>query len=127
MTKVSEIKTLTGNPALVRFEDDALLHNPLHVLKKFKDAEHLGVREPGSLILSTVDRHKKPLSRVVLLKTIDDTGVIFASSSASKKGKDIATNPFVAGTLWWRETLQQVNFMGCCVDNASLSIGPSLA
>ena len=72
----------------------------------------LNVSEPGGLVLSTVDSNGKTISRVVLLNTIDDTGVIFASSSNSKKGMDISNNASVAGTLWWRETMQQVNFMG---------------
>lgn len=106
-------KTLTGNPALVYSGFDELPHNPLHLLQNwFKEAIKFNVSEPGSLVLSTVDMNRKPSSRVVLLKTVDDTGVIFSSSSNSKKGIDISNNTSVAGTLWWRETMQQVNFMG---------------
>ena len=113
MTKIPEPKTLTGNPALVHAGFDELPHNPLHLLQNwFCDAIKLNVSEPGGLVLSTVDSNGKPFSRVVLLKTIDDTGVIFASQSNSKKGIDISNNTSVAGTLWWRETMQQVNFMG---------------
>lgn len=113
MKKISEPRTLTGNPALVDYGFDELPRNPLPLLQNwFKEAIKLNVSEPGGLVLSTVNSHGKPFSRVVLLKTIDDTGVIFASSSNSKKGRDISSNPVVAGTLWWRETMQQVNFMG---------------
>ena len=113
MTKIPEPKTLTGNPALVHSGFDEFPHNPLHLLQNwFCDAIKLNVSEPGGLVLSTVDSNSKPFSRVVLLKTIDDTGVVFASSSNSKKGMDISNNTSVAGTLWWRETMQQVNFMG---------------
>lgn len=114
MTNIQEPKTLTGNPALAHSGFDELLHNPLHLLQNwFHDAIKLNVSEPGGLVLSTIDRNGKPFSRVVLLKSIDDTGVIFASSSNSKKGIDISHNASVAGTLWWRETMQQVNFVGC--------------
>jgi len=113
MTKIPEPKTLTGNPALVHAGFDALLSNPLHLLQNwFKQAIKLNVSEPGGLVLSTVDSNGKPFSRVVLLKTIGDTGVVFASSSNSKKGMEISNNTSVAGTLWWRETMQQVSFMG---------------
>lgn len=113
MTKIPEPKTLTGNPALIHSGFDELPHNPLHLLQNwFKQAIKLNVSEPGGLVLSTVDSNGKPFSRVVLLKTIDDTGVVFASQSNSKKGMDISNNASVAGTLWWRETMQQVNFMG---------------
>lgn len=116
MTNIQEPKTLTGNPALAHSGFDELPRNPLHLLQNwFHDAIRLNVSEPGGVVLSTVDGNGKPSSRVVLLKTIDDTGVIFASSSSSKKGMDISNNTSVAGTLWWRETMQQVNFMGCAV------------
>lgn len=113
MTKIPGLKTLTGDPALVHSGFDELPHNPLHLLKSwFHDATKLNVSEPGGFILSTVDGNSKPFSRVVLLKTIDDTGVSFASSSNSKKGMDISNNTAGDGTLWWRETMQQVNFIG---------------
>lgn len=113
MTKISESKTLTGNPVLVHSSFDELPYNPLCLLQNwFHEAIKLNVSEPGGLVLSTVDKNGKPFSRVVLLKTIDDAGVIFASSSDSKKGMDISGNPSVSGTLWWRETMQQVNFVG---------------
>jgi pyridoxine/pyridoxamine 5'-phosphate oxidase len=38
--------------------------------------------------------------------------VVFASSDVSHKGRDLQTKPVTAGTLWWRETMQQVNFYG---------------
>ena len=113
MTNMQEAKTLMGNPALIHSRFDELPYNPLDLLKNwFNDAIKFDVSEPGGLILSTVDRDGKPVSRVILLKNIDDTGVIFASSSNSKKGMDISKNTLVAGTLWWRETMQQVNFVG---------------
>jgi pyridoxamine 5'-phosphate oxidase len=35
-----------------------------------------------------------------------------SSSDISQKGRDLQTNPVAAGTLWWRETMQQINFQG---------------
>lgn len=113
MTKISESKTLTGNPTLVNsgFEDP--VYNPLQLLQEWlTQAEQLNVSEPYGLVLSTVDTTGHPSSRVVLLKTIDDMGIVFASSATSKKGIDISHQSAVAGTLWWRETMQQVNFIG---------------
>ena len=88
--------------------------NPLKLLQEWlEEAEILKIVEPRGMVLSTVDTDKKPSSRVVLLKTIDEKGVIFVSSETSKKGKDLQLNPMAAGTLWWRETMQQINFYGC--------------
>ena len=108
-----ESLTLTGNPDCVNPGFDCLPDNPLHLLKEWLDsADRLKIVEPRGLVLSTIDDCGRPSSRVVLMKTVDDTGVIFASSETSQKGKDLEKNPIIAGTLWWRETMQQINFCG---------------
>ncbi len=108
-----EEKTLTGNPDLVDPGFDCPPDNPLHLLQCWLDtADQLKISEPRGLVLSTVSDRGIPSSRVVLLKTVDEKGVTFASSDVSQKGKDLKTNPVAAGTLWWRETMQQINFYG---------------
>ncbi|MCE3239317.1 MAG: phenazine biosynthesis protein, partial [Gammaproteobacteria bacterium] len=105
--------TLTGNPSLVTPNFDAPASNPLLMLKDWlKEAERLRINEPRSLVLSTVNQSGRPSSRVVFLRDCDDEGIVFATSQVSAKGKDLILNPWAAGTLWWRETLQQINFQG---------------
>jgi pyridoxamine 5'-phosphate oxidase len=105
--------TLTGNPTLVKPNFDTPPANPLIMLKEWlEEAERLGIVEPKGLILSTVNDHHHPSSRVVFLRACDEKGIIFATSENSFKGKELASNPWAAGTLWWRETLQQINFQG---------------
>lgn len=106
--------TLTGNPHLVDSGFDSPPNNPMHLLQNWLNmSDRLKVVESRGLVLSTVDGRGTPSSRVVLLKSVDDTGVIFSSSAGSQKGKDLEKNPLAAGTLWWRETMQQINFQGC--------------
>ena len=106
--------TLTGNSNLVSahyFDVPPL--DPLSLLKEWVDtAVLLKLSEPMSLVLSTINVSNKPSSRVVLLKEIDTTGVIFCSNESSQKIRDSHSNPYVSGTLWWRETIQQINFSG---------------
>lgn len=105
--------TLTGNPSLVKSGFDNAPNDPLVLFKQWLEAaDQLEVVEPRGMVLSTVDSSNLPSSRVVLLKTVDDKGVVFASSETSKKGQDLQQNPMAAGTLWWRETMQQINFSG---------------
>lgn len=87
---MNESKTLAGNPSLVNPGFNEPPHNPLHLLQQWlSEADRLNISEPRGLVLSTVDSTGRPSSRVVLLKTIDETGAIFVSSSASKKGLDL--------------------------------------
>ncbi len=108
-----ETTTLTGDSSLANAGFDNPPANPLHLVQRWlEQADSLKIIEPRALVLSTMREISKPSSRVVLLKTVNDTGVIFASSEVSQKGKDIEANPVAAGTLWWRETMQQINFSG---------------
>ena len=105
--------TLTGNPKAIDSGFDAPPSNPMLLFKQWlSQADALKISEPRGFVLSTVDNSSKPSSRVVLLKDLDDKGIIFSSSSLSQKGKDLSSNPIVSGALWWRETIQQIKFSG---------------
>lgn len=105
--------TLTGSPSIVNPNFDHPPENPLFLLQKWLEiADKIGVSESRGLVLSTVNNYNRPSSRVVLMKDFDERGVIFGTSQESAKGKDLELNPYAAGTLWWRETLQQINIHG---------------
>ena len=106
-------KTLTGNPDLINSGFDCPPDSPLDLLQSWLNtADLLKIIEPRGLVLSTINTQNSPSRRVVLLKTVDEKGVTFASSDIIQKGRDLQTNPIAAGTLWWRETMQQINFQG---------------
>ncbi|MES2252406.1 MAG: pyridoxal 5'-phosphate synthase [Pseudomonadota bacterium] len=105
--------TLTGNPDLTDSGFSSPTLNPFDLFKQWlSEADRLHIPEPRALILSTVNAAGAPSSRVVLMKSFDETGVTFGTSSFSQKIKDIDENPHVAGTLWWQKTMQQINFKG---------------
>lgn len=105
--------TLTGDSTLI---DSGFHHppnNPMILFQQWlKKAEEIGVCEPRSMTLATVDEQHRPACRILLLKECDEEGIIFSTSEESAKGNDLSINPWAAGNLWWRETLQQVNFRG---------------
>jgi dihydrophenazinedicarboxylate synthase len=76
-----------------------------------QSADARGVREPRALALATADATGRPSNRIVLLKQASPS-IVFAFSANSRKGRNLATNPRAAGTLYWRETLQQVVIEG---------------
>jgi pyridoxamine-phosphate oxidase len=110
---VSEpVETLSGDSTLALPEFDAPPEEPLPLLGRWlRDADERGVREPRALALATADPTGRPSTRIVLLKQADPA-VVFAFSADSRKGRELAANPRAAGTLYWRETLQQVVFEG---------------
>ena len=105
--------SLTGNPSLVNPGFDCPPANPLLLFQEWLErAEKLKVKEPRALILSTANKLGRPSSRVVFLRACNETGIIFATGEKSTKGRELASNPWAAGTLWWPESIQQINFQG---------------
>jgi dihydrophenazinedicarboxylate synthase len=105
-------ETLSGDPTLELPEFDAPPGDPLALLERWLQlADDRGVREPRALALATADAERRPSSRILLLKQATPF-LVFAGSYESRKGRDLAENPRAAGTLYWRETLQQVTIEG---------------
>ncbi|HET8814415.1 MAG TPA: pyridoxal 5'-phosphate synthase [Solirubrobacterales bacterium] len=106
------IETLSGDPTLVLPEFDDPPSDPLRLLERWlRLAVERGVREPRALALATADAQGRPSSRIVLLKQVAPA-LIFSGSYESRKGRELEINPRAAGTLYWRETLQQINVEG---------------
>lgn len=108
----SPVETLSGDSSLELPEFDSPPADPLSLLERWLEAaDERGVREPRALALATADAEARPSVRIVLLKQVAPA-VVFVFSSASRKGRDLEANPRAAGTLYWRETLQQIVFEG---------------
>jgi dihydrophenazinedicarboxylate synthase len=105
-------ETLSGDPSLQLPEFDAPPAGPLPLLERWLGAaDERGVREPRAMALATADADGRPSNRIVLLKRVRPA-ILFAFAASSRKGRELAANPRAAGTLYWRETLQQVVFEG---------------
>lgn len=71
-----------------------------------------GVAEPHAMTLSTVDADGDPDARVLLLKDVDERGWSFASSRASRKGRQLAAAPAAALSVYWPALGRQVRLRG---------------
>lgn len=108
-----EENTLTGDSSLIDSGLDSPPPNPLLLFRKWiEQAENIDIPEARGFTLSTADNDGYPSSRILLMKDMDETGIIFLTSGDSAKGHEMKANPHVAGTFWWKETLQQINFKG---------------
>lgn len=105
--------TLSGTAPKDLPEFEAPPSDPFAIASRWLEAaDRDGIREPRALTLATADASARVSSRVVLLKRLDAEGAIFTTSYASRKAHDLADNPYASGTLYWRETLQQLSFAG---------------
>lgn len=106
-------RTLSGDTGLVLPEFDSPPQEPHHLLRSWLDsAVARGVREPFAAVLATVGPSGEVSSRVLMVKEVDDRGLLFASSQDSRKGRDLAVSPRASLTSHWRETLQQLSVQG---------------
>ncbi len=66
----------------------------------------------NAMTLATVGENGRPSARVVLLKEIDDRGLVFFTNYDSRKGKHLAANPYAALCIFWEPMHRQVRFEG---------------
>jgi pyridoxamine 5'-phosphate oxidase len=73
-----------------------------------------GVPEPHVVTLSTADARGRPSSRVLMLRDVDVAGAgwRFASGAASRKGVELAANPWAALSVYWPKQGRQVRVAG---------------
>lgn len=77
-----------------------------------EEAIRAQVPEPTAMHLATVDAQGRPGGRIMLLKGADAAGFVFFTNYASRKGRDLAANPNVALTFFWKELERQVRIEG---------------
>jgi pyridoxamine 5'-phosphate oxidase len=99
-----------GSPDL---DVDWLADGWVVLLRKWiDDAERAGVAEPNAMVLATVDDRGRPMSRAVLCKSVDDTGITFFTNYDSAKGAELAANPYASATFPWYALGRQVHIRG---------------
>ncbi|WP_307786916.1 pyridoxine/pyridoxamine 5'-phosphate oxidase [Mycolicibacterium mengxianglii] len=95
----------------------------------FCHAVDSGVPEPHAMTLATADAAGRPSARVLILKDVGpDASWHFASSAASRKGRELTANPVAALTFYWPALGRQVRVEGpVLVDPPEVSAADFLA
>ncbi len=78
----------------------------------YDEARDAGVHEPNAMVLSTASREGRPSSRTVLLKEVSARGFVFYTNHASRKGGELAANPWAALLFVWPDLERQVRVEG---------------
>jgi pyridoxamine 5'-phosphate oxidase len=76
------------------------------------DARSAGLSEPNAFVLATVTAGGKPVSRTVLCKSADETGITFFTNYDSDKGEELAATPYASATFPWYQLGRQVHIRG---------------
>jgi pyridoxamine 5'-phosphate oxidase len=87
--------------------------NPFRQLERWlAEAIETHLYEPHGMTLSTVGANGRPSSRVVLLRGLDDSGLVFFSNYHSRKGRELEANPWACLNFWWPPLERQVRIEG---------------
>lgn len=70
------------------------------------------VPEPNAMTLATVGSDLRPSTRIVLIKGCDDRGIVWYTNYQSRKGRELAGNPFAALQFHWVELERVVRIEG---------------
>lgn len=77
-----------------------------------KEAIHAEVPEPNAMTVATVGSNLRPSTRVVLIKSYDEQGIVWYTNYESRKGQELAGNPFAALQFHWVELERVVRIEG---------------
>jgi len=87
--------------------------NPLKQFERWlNEAIQSEVPEPNAMTLATVASNMRPSTRVVLIKGYDDRGIVWYTNYDSRKGKELAGNPFASLQFHWVELERVVRIEG---------------
>jgi pyridoxamine 5'-phosphate oxidase len=87
-----------------------------HPLQQFttwlNQALEAEIPEPNAMTLATVSSSLRPSTRVVLIKGYDEHGIVWFTNYDSRKGRELAGNPFAALQFHWVELERVVRIEG---------------
>jgi pyridoxamine 5'-phosphate oxidase len=93
--------------------EDASHADPLKQFDRWLTEAIAGqVPEPNAMTLATVASDLRPSTRVVLVKGYDERGIVWYTNYDSRKGQELAGNPYAALQFHWVELERVVRIEG---------------
>ena len=90
-----------------------MVADPVQLFKDWLgEAEKTEPVNPTAAALATANANGKPSVRMVLLKDADAKGFVFYTNSESRKGLELAVNPFASLCFYWKSLLREVRIDG---------------
>jgi len=101
------------NNQYVMLDERHVDRNPIQLFKRwFDDAMASGSRLPDAMTLATASKDGKPSARMVLLKEVDNDGLVFYTNYNSQKARELEENPRAALVLYWVQLDRQIRVEG---------------
>ena len=109
----SSIADLRKSYERAELSEDASHADPLQQFDQWlREAIAAQVPEPNAMTVATVGSDLRPSTRVVLIKGYDAQGIVWYTNYDSRKGRQIAGNPYAALQFHWVELERVVRIEG---------------
>ena len=109
----SDIAHLRKSYERAELSESASHADPLQQFAQwFNEARASEVPEPNAMTLATVGADLRPSTRVVLIKDFDARGIVWYTNYDSRKGQQLAGNPYAALQFHWVELERVVRIEG---------------
>lgn len=110
MSKISDLRKSYERAEL---DESASRNEPLEQFRQwFDEALAAQVPEPNAMTLATVGAGGRPSTRIVLVKSFDERGIVWYTNYDSRKGRELAANPYAALQFHWVELERVVRIEG---------------
>ena len=107
------IADLRKSYELAELTEGASQADPLKQFEQWLNEAIAGdVPEPNAMTLATVGNDLRPSTRIVLVKGFDERGLVWYTNYHSRKGTELAGNPYAALQFHWVELERTVRLEG---------------
>jgi len=93
-------------------EDDLAADPTTQLARWLADAIRAGVHEPNAMVFSTASPDGQPSGRTVLLKNLDERGLVLFTNYGSRKAREAAANSRASCVFPWFAMERQVVVVG---------------
>jgi len=94
-------------------DENTVDRNPLILFRRWLDeAKAAGIHLSEAMTLATSTSDGKPSARLVLLKQVDEHGLVFFTNYNSQKARELDANPQAALVFYWPQLERQVRVEG---------------
>ena len=108
-----DIASLRKSYEKAELDEQASAADPTQQFQHWFDQAVTGqLPEPNAMTLATVSENGRPSTRVVLIKGFDARGVVWYTNYQSRKGRDLAFQPYAALQFHWVELERVVRIEG---------------
>ena len=92
---------------------DRTHENPIVLFNEWlSEAQKSEPNDPSAMAVASVDAHGMPNVRMVLMRKVDDRGIVFFTNFESQKGEELSDNAKAAAVFHWKTLRKQVRFRG---------------